>query len=42
MLTRQSLMDFGLEKESIMPAQKVGYKVVDKGDSPNRRKKDIQ
>ena len=35
-------MDFGLEKESILPAQKVGHKVVDKGDSPNRRKKDIQ
>ena len=39
MFTRQSLMDFGLEKESILPAQKVGHKVVDKGDSPNRRKK---
>ena len=32
-------MDFGLEKESILPAQKVGHKVVDKGDSPNRCKK---
>ena len=42
MFTRQSLMDFGLEKESILPAQKMGHKVVDKGDSPNRRKKDIQ
>ena len=35
-------MDFGLEKKSILPAQKVEHKVVDKGDSPNRRKKDIQ
>ena len=42
MFTRQSLMDFGLEKESILPAQKVGHKVVDKGDSPNRRKRDVQ
>ena len=32
-------MDFGLEKESILPAQKVGYKVVDKGDSPTGVKK---
>lgn len=28
-----------MEKESILPAQKVGHKVVDKGDSPNRCKK---
>ena len=32
-------MDVGLEKESILPAQKVGHKVVDKGDSPIRHKK---
>ena len=28
-----------MEKESILPAQKVGHKVVDKGDSPIRHKR---
>ena len=29
-------MDFGLEKESILPAQKVGHKVVDKRGFPQQ------
>ena len=35
-------MDFGLEKESILPAQKVGLKLSIKGIPPTGVKKDIQ
>ena len=42
MFTWQSLMDLTVEKENILPAQKRAHKVLCNGNSPNRRKKDIQ
>ena len=42
MFTRQSLMDFGLEKEAYCPHKKWGIKLSIKGIPPTGVKKDIQ